>query len=223
MMGTDDTRPTGEPGRVGKRVWNLDRRIKSMSIVVGVAVVAIITLAACTNLNQPSSATTPTVPDSGSVELIPDFHDFQMTVYQGEDVLGGSEVNFSELLAQGKSVVLNMWAGLCPPCRVEMPDMQEVYDEYKDRILLLGVDVGPFTGLGSREDGQALLQELEVTYPTGTTFDAEVMRAYQVIGMPTTFFIKPNGEIVQKWTGLLTKDKLTELVAELLEASDSSR
>jgi thiol-disulfide isomerase/thioredoxin len=83
--------------------------------------------------------------------------DFQLSVYQGEDLLGGEEVKVSELLAQGKPVVLNMWTGLCPPCRVEMPDLQEVSEEYQGRVLLVGLDVGPFVGLGSRGDGRALL------------------------------------------------------------------
>jgi len=134
-------------------------------------------------------------------------------------VLGGQEVAFSELLAQGKPVILNFWAGLCPPCRLEMPDFQKTYEEYGDQVLLVGVDIGAFTGLGNQEDGLALLRELNITYPAGTTANAEVVRAYQVVGMPTTIFITPQGEIVQKWTGLLTKDKLDELIAQLLEAS----
>jgi thiol-disulfide isomerase/thioredoxin len=148
--------------------------------------------------------------------------DFRISVYQGEDVLGGEEVKLSELLAQGKPVVLNMWAGLCPPCRVEMPDLQEVSEEYGDRVLLFGLDVGPFVGLGSREDGRALLEELKVTYPNGTTLDGEVVARYRVIGMPTTYFIKPNGEVVRQATGLMTKEKMTELVEELLAKSGGS-
>lgn len=112
-------------------------------------------------------------------------------------------------------MVLNFWAGQCPPCRVEMPDLQAVYEE----IMLIGLDVGPFIGLGSREDGKALLQELEVTYPAGTTFESKVLTDYSVIGMPSTYFITPRGEIFDTWTGLLTMDKMVELVDALLEAS----
>ena len=148
--------------------------------------------------------------------------DFQISAYQGENHLGSDEVNLSELLAQGKPVVLNMWAGLCPPCRLEMPDLQAVHHAFQDQIILVGLDVGPFTALGTRDDGRALLQELGITYPAGTTFDAEVVRAYQLTGMPSTFFIKPNGEITRKWTGLLTEAKLTELVEDLLKASEGS-
>ncbi len=147
--------------------------------------------------------------------------DFQLTVYQGADELGGETVQLSDLLAQGKPIVLNFWAGLCPPCRVEMPDLQAVYEEFNNRILLVGLDVGPFIALGSREDAKALLKELEISYPAGSTFEPQVVTDYNVIGMPSTYFITPQGEIFDTWTGLLTRDKLTELVEALLEASGS--
>ena len=149
--------------------------------------------------------------------------DFKITVYQGEEVLGGKEIKLADLLAKGKPVVLNFWAGLCPPCRAEMPDLQAVSEEYQGQLLLFGLDVGPFVGLGSREDGQALLKELGVTYPAGTTFDAKVVGDYQILGMPTTFFIKPNGEIVEQWTALITKPKLKEQVEALLAASGQAK
>lgn len=144
--------------------------------------------------------------------------DFQVFVYQGDEILGGQELKFSELLGK-QPIVLNFWAGLCPPCRAEMPDLQAMYNQNQDRLLLLGLDVGPFVGLGSREDGRRLLQELKVTFPAGTTFDAQVVRNYKLVGMPTTYFIKPDGIIHRQWTGLLNKKKLDELVNELLAAS----
>ena len=200
---------------------------KRVSKLIGIAAVAVFALAACTAPGSP--ATSSTAPEesssveassasSGGVDLP---LDFQISVYQGQDVLGGDEVDFSGVVEQGKPVVLNFWAGLCPPCRLEMPDLQEVHEEFGDQIVLVGVDVGTFTGLGDEQEGRALLQEVGVTYPAGTTASAEVMRAYEVIGMPTTLFITPDGEIVERWTGLLTKDKMEELVQELIDASAS--
>ena len=173
-------------------------------LILGVIVLAVLVMVAC----------------SAGGKRAPDF---KITVYQSADVLGGKEVMFSDLLAKGKPVVLNFWAGQCPPCRAEMPDLQAVSEEYQDRILLFGLDVGPFVGLGSREDGQALLKELGVIYPAGTTFDAQVVKAYNVLGMPTTFFIKPDGEIVEQWTALISRPKLKERVESLLVASGGAK
>jgi thiol-disulfide isomerase/thioredoxin len=182
----------------------------TLFIVLSILVLA---SAACAGQSGSTYPATPINPENQQGLLAPDF---EITVYQGAGVLGGEKVMFSEVLAQGHPVVLNFWAGLCPPCRVEMPDLQEVHGKYQGRVLLFGLDVGPLVGLGSREDGQALLEELKVTYPTGTTFDANVVRDYQVLGMPTTLFIKPNGEVIRNWTGLLNQQKLEELVEELL-------
>ena len=150
---------------------------------------------------------------------LPQVGDFEIIAYQRTAELGGERVQLSAVLAQGKPVVLNFWAGLCPPCRAEMPEFQEVYDEFSDRILLIGIDLGPFTGLGSTDQGRALLEELKVTYPAGTTEDASVVSRFQVLGMPTTLFVTPDGGVTDKWTGILTRDKLTELTEELLAAS----
>ena len=180
--------------------------------VGAVAAVAALALAGCDGQSSDGDAAAPRAAE----ETAPDF---AFVAYQGEAVLGGKELAFSSVLQQGKPAVLNFWAGLCPPCRLEMPDMQQVYDEYQDRILLIGVDLGPFAGLGSREAGRALLRELKITYPAGTTFDAGVPQAYKLIGMPMTAFITPDGAIVKRWTGFLTKAKLIELVQELLAAS----
>lgn len=151
---------------------------------------------------------------------LPQVGDFEIIAYQSGAALGGERVQFSDVLARGKPVVLNFWAGLCPPCRAEMPEFQEVYDQYADRILLLGIDLGPFTGLGTTEQGRALLEELGVTYPAGTTEDAAVLSSFQVLGMPTTMFVTPDGGITHKWTGILTRDKLVELTRELLAAAE---
>ena len=214
-------------------------RRKRASRLLGIAAVAVFALAACTAPGQPSADTSLTATEQSSSaataseaarsdEASPSSSsdvdlplDFQIAVYQGQDLLGGQEVDFSAVVAQGKPVVLNFWAGLCPPCRLEMPDFQEVHEEFGDQVVLVGVDVGTFTGLGSKEEGRALLQEVGATYPTGATNNGDVMRAYQVIGMPTTLFITPDGEIVERWTGLLTKDKMEELVQELIDASAS--
>lgn len=196
---------------------------KRFLILVSAAATVMLTLAACSASAQPDlteSFSTGRSSTEAASNNLPG--DIQITVYQGAGFQSDEEISLSELLAQGKPVVLNFWAGLCPPCRLEMPDLQAVNDKFQDRVLMFGLDVGPFTGLGSNEDGRALLQELSITYPAGTTSDPKVMKDYQILGMPTTIFITPEGEIYEVWTGLLSADKLTELIEGLLVVSTSS-
>jgi thiol-disulfide isomerase/thioredoxin len=139
---------------------------------------------------------------------------FTFTLYQGEDELGGSELDLAQLL--GKPVVLNFWAGLCPPCRAEMPDLQIFYDRFKDRATLIGIDLGQFTGLGSQENARELLQELGVTYPAGFTSESSVVKDFKVLGMPTTVFIRADGTIFEKWSGALNEDTLADKTNAML-------
>ncbi len=143
----------------------------------------------------------------------------RIVAYQGADVLGGQEVDFNDILRQGKPVVLNFWAGLCPPCRQEMPDFQKVYNEFKGEFILVGLDVGPFVGLGSNNDGRRLLEELGVTYPAAYAKSADLVREYRVLGMPTTVFFTPDGEVFSKKTGFMTEGEMRSRVQALLEAS----
>ena len=156
--------------------------------------------------SEPEAAATPTAEKTGP--------NFEFILYQGAEELGSGDLDLHQL--QGKPLVLNFWAGLCPPCRAEMPDFQEFYDEYGDRVTLLGIDLGRFTQLGSIEDAKALLEELDITYPAGYTDDNTVIREFKVLGMPTTVFLNADGSISSVWGGVLTADTLRERADQLL-------
>lgn len=141
-------------------------------------------------------------------------YDFTINFYQGQDAVGGETLLLSEL--RGQPVVLNFWAGLCPPCRAEMPEFQHFADEYAGRTVVVGVDLGQFFSLGSQEDAVNLLNELSVTYPAGYTEDAVVVRELEVLGLPATFFINEDGSLHRKWQGVLNDDKLAEITEEML-------
>ena len=49
-------------------------------------------------------------------------NNFDIAVYQGEEELGGTNINFMDLVAREQPIVLNFWAGDCPPCRAEILD-----------------------------------------------------------------------------------------------------
>lgn len=144
--------------------------------------------------------------------------DFPIELYRGQELLGGASTSFKQVLEHEKPVVLNFWAALCPPCRAEMPDIQEVSEQYEGRVIFLGLDVGPFLMLGTGDQALHLLNLLKITYPSGSTEHGQVIQDYEISSMPTTFFITPEGEIQRKWAGLLNEEKLIELVEELLEA-----
>ena len=144
--------------------------------------------------------------------------DFDFSLFQGIDEIGFRDGKLSTLHGQGKPMVLNFWAGLCPPCRAEMPQFQVFYEEFKDDIQLLGIDIGVFTSLGSNDDAEALLRELGVTYPAGWTDDGSVPRKFGVTAMPTTVFIASDGTIMEKSVGAIDANFLARASRELLAA-----
>ena len=148
--------------------------------------------------------------------------DFNFSLYQGFGEIGERHSDLSRL--EGKPVVLNFWAVLCSPCRAEMPQFQAFYEEFKDQVTLLGIDVGPFTGLGSHQDADDLLQELGVTYPAGWTDDGSVTRKFGVVSMPTTIFIDSSGKIFDRRAGAIDRNALVRSTTRLLaaEAADAS-
>ena len=144
---------------------------------------------------------------------------FEFDVYQGNSVLGGDKVSLDDVLALNKPLVLNFWAGDCPPCRAEMPAFQRVHEENNGDVLFLGLDVGVFTGLGTEASARRLLDELRITYPIGAPPSRWAVVSYSVRSMPTTVFFDATGKIVDRVDGAINEFRLATIVDKLLESS----
>ena len=142
--------------------------------------------------------------------------DFRMVVQQGQLDVGRGEIMFSSLLDQGKPVVLNFWAGLCPPCRAEMPGFQAAYDTFRKDIILVGVDVGSMVNLGTEDDARRLLEEFDITYPAATAV-GDPLTPYGVHGMPSTLFFAHDGTLVDTHSGYLSETDLRQTITRLLQ------
>lgn len=163
-----------------------------------------------------STITPPAASEGASTESEEIDGRFPIVAYQSAAALGAEELDFAELLGNGMPVVLNFWAGQCPPCRAEMPALQNVYDAYGEDFLLVGVDIGPYIGLGSSQSAIDLLVELGITYPTAGAVDGRAVQDHSVLGMPTTIFYDGEGNEVNRQSGMLSEDLLESRVRELL-------
>lgn len=196
------------------------RGLARIARVGGSALAVALVLGACVAARPAEPAPNPSpAPEATPGRNLITAPDFPLVLYQGADQFGEREPSVNALLTGGRPLVLNFWGGLCPPCRSELPEFQKVYERYGDRVAFFGLDVGQYTGLGSPDDARKLLGELHITYPAGTTDIREVLHAYQVRGLPTTFFINAEGKIVGRWSGQLSGAKLAELVAGLISGS----
>ena len=116
----------------------------------------------------------------------------------------------------GSPVVINFWFPSCPPCRAEMPDLQEAYEKYGPMgVEFVGVQQ---LGLDTGEDGRSFLDDLGITYPNFPDMTNKVQLAYRVLAYPTTVFLDREHNIVRSWTGQIGQDDLEEQIERILES-----
>lgn len=107
------------------------------------------------------------------------------------DTLDGGQMTLSDL--RGRVVMINLWTSWCPPCREEMPTIDNVYQAHKDEGLeVLAVNS---TFQDSEADAAAFAQELGLSFPILLDRDGAVSRRYQLRALPTTYFIDRQGII----------------------------
>ena len=98
---------------------------------------------------------------------------------------------------KGKVVVINFWATWCPPCRYEMPALENLWQKVKDQdIIVLGVNVG--------EDTDTIFEftgTYPVSFPIPMDIDGKVIEQYPIKGLPTTYVINPQGMVTHRAVG----------------------
>lgn len=107
------------------------------------------------------------------------------------ETLDGETIILSEL--RGNPILLNLWASWCGPCRLEMPAMERVYQEYKDEgFIILALNV---TSQDSVSAAQNFVLEHGLTFPILLDHTGSVSQLYQLKAFPSSFFIDRDGII----------------------------
>jgi thiol-disulfide isomerase/thioredoxin len=115
---------------------------------------------------------------------------------------------------RGKVVLLNFWATWCVPCREEMPAMEKLYQEFKDKnFAIFAVAVKD-----RRQDAVDFVKELKITYPIGLDPEGKVGQEYGAWGLPATYLIGPKGEGLARgwgpadWHGAAARKLIKDLL-----------
>ena len=110
---------------------------------------------------------------------------------------------------QGKVVLVNFWATWCPPCRKEMPDLQALYDKYKEQgFVVLAISdeeaakVSPF------------IVERKISYPVLLDPGRKVNDAFVVEGIPKSFVYDRKGKIVAQSIDMRTRGQFQAMLAQ---------
>ncbi len=118
------------------------------------------------------------------------------------DNVEGDSVRLSDF--EGQGVFINFWATWCGPCREEMPDIQAQYEVFKDQgVEVLAVNIAESELAASR-----FAERLNLTFPILLDHDRTVTKQFEVGDIPSSFFIGPEGNVVDKHTGILTEDQI---------------
>lgn len=146
-------------------------------------------------ISQPTTKSIPVEKMSG-IKIGLKAPDFEL------ETLEGKKVKLSDFA--GKKVMLNFWATWCPPCKAEMPHMQKFYEEKGDEIHILAVNIDP------KNDVAGFAKEMNLHFPILLDKNDKVMKMYQILSIPTTYFIDEDGIIRNKFIGAMLLDKMRE-------------
>jgi len=142
---------------------------------------------------------------SGKAELDKPAPDFTL-----QD-LDGNTVRLSDF--RGKVVFLNFWATWCPPCRMEMPDIEALHRKYRDRdVVVLGVDIQE-----NANTVRAFIGEGGYTWTFALDTSGEVATIYQVRGIPASYFIDKKGIIRALSIGAMTGQTMEMKLAQAMQ------
>lgn len=135
--------------------------------------------------------------------------------------LDGNAVD-SSILSEAKLTVLNVWATYCTPCVNEMPDLETLSQNYKDKgVQVVGLVADVFDDEEKKAEAKEILSATGVTYVNllpDTVLDDSLL--YDITGTPTTLFLDSEGKILKIVEGTRDLDALTEMVDELLAAQE---
>lgn len=116
---------------------------------------------------------------------------------------------------RGKVIFINFWATWCVPCRAEMPAMERLYQDFKDKdFVMLAIS----EDLEGRSVVVPFVEEFKFTFPILLDPDLIINDRYGVKGIPTTFLIDKTGTITHKmlgardWTQKESRDTVRKLV-----------
>jgi thiol-disulfide isomerase/thioredoxin len=125
---------------------------------------------------------------------------------------GGNSVRLSDL--RGKPTVVNFWATWCPPCRSEMPHFQTAYDEMKNEVNFMIIDL--LGGGETRDKAEQYLKEQGFSFPVYYDTTGEASGTYEVSAIPTSLFIDAAGNLTGQSVGAMD-------LATLKSGIDSAR
>ena len=177
---------------------------KIMKILIAVLVIAVIVAGVLVLFPASDSDVVP-AETAQAAEAAPDF-----TVYD----IDGNACKLSDF--QGKPVILNFWASWCGPCKSEMPDLEDAYQEYGDQIHFLTVNLTDGS-TETVETASAYISQQGYTFPVYYDTGMDAASVYGINAIPMTYFLDAEGNFVYQVTGMMSAEVLQGGIDMLLD------
>ncbi|HDL49569.1 MAG TPA: TlpA family protein disulfide reductase [Actinobacteria bacterium] len=128
------------------------------------------------------------------------------------DLIDGGSFTLSAVLAD-RPVVINFWASWCPPCRQEMPDLEQVSRDVPG-VRFIGIAIDD-----TESNAASYVRQIGVTYPIAVDANYAISDAYGINVLPQTWLVTRNGTIVRTIQGAVTRESLTAYIKQDLGVS----
>ena len=109
---------------------------------------------------------------------------------------------------KGKWIVINYWATWCKPCLKEMPALNDLYRNNKNRLVVLGVSYDKLTN----EEINDVVKTRSIQYPMLSKFPMDKFGVARVSILPITFIINPEGKLVKTLKGPQTEAQFRQAI-----------
>jgi cytochrome c biogenesis protein CcmG, thiol:disulfide interchange protein DsbE len=124
--------------------------------------------------------------------------------------LDGGRLDLADL--RGRPVVVNFWASWCRPCTRELPLLgQALADHTGDRLAVVGVLVND-----DPASARAFQRRAGGTWPVGVDTGGRAVAAFGAVGLPQSYFVRPDGTLASRSLGELTRASLQQQLAAIL-------
>ncbi|MBU5670148.1 TlpA family protein disulfide reductase [Peptoniphilus sp. MSJ-1] len=168
-----------------------------------------------TNTTKNSQESTNVTNKANTIDLIE--RPFETFNFQTIDIKTG-EIVKSEDVYNKPYTMINIWATYCGPCKKELPDLQKLYENYGDKINILGIVADTNANMTTNvEEALAIMKDAGVEYVNimpNPTMEEDMSK---ITAFPTTIFVDDKGNVVGGYLGAYEYDRVAATIDELLK------
>lgn len=154
-----------------------------------------------------------------TTEEIPSIIDtnFILKTNDGKTITIIKEQNIWNISGQdGKVILLDFFATWCPPCKAEIPHLNNIRETYKDQFEIIGLLLEENK---SKDEVKAFIDQYKIKYPVANNQDVQKFAKTidNIKSIPTMFLLNSNGKIVQKYVGMVPEEMLASDIKRALK------